>query len=393
MVTWERAIEIISKNIKPIEDHEPISINESYGRYSATPVKAQLSIPQFPMSLVDGFAVADKSGKWKIIGEVKIGQKHTLKLEPGECARIATGGIVPEGSFAVLKIEDVKLTNTDTEGEVIYDKEIPLGNEIVPAGSDIEKGQTLLTKGQKIGFREMTLLSAQGFPNVQVIRKPRVFLIVTGHEIKPPGTPIEWGETYDSTSTMIKALVQSLGSEVLEVIYVGEEVHQIRAALGQSLPIADLIVTTGGTSVGKADNVAKTVEMLGDVLFHGINVRPGKPMLFGLIEETPILGFPGFVTSSLVMAQILLPTVIAKLYGIPPLQPKTIRVELGQDIKGFKGWNRIIPGKLEDGKFFSTFKTSSALSSFAESQGYIHLKPDEEVAKKGEPRLFTYFLE
>ncbi|RMG20845.1 MAG: molybdopterin molybdenumtransferase MoeA [Methanobacteriota archaeon] len=392
MVKWEEAMQLISSHIRPIADEEPISINDAYGRIASRNVTATRQIPAFPMSLVDGFAVADDSGEWTIVGEVKIGKQHQIKLEEGQCARIATGGIVPEGTYAILKIEDVQLTQTETQGTVIYSKEIKKGNEFVPAGSDIPLGKTILKHGQRIGFKEITVLSAQGHPAVFVKRKPRIFLIITGHEIKPPGVELQHGETYDSTSAMLRALVTRLGAEILEVIYVGEDVDSIRAALGQSMPIADLIITTGGTSVGKADNVAKTIEMLGQIIFHGMNVRPGKPMLFGMIEGTPILGFPGFVTSSLVMAHLLLPKVIADLYGIPPIELKQTQVQLANDIKGYLGWNRIIPGKIIQGKFHSTFKTSAALSSFAESQGYIHLKPDEEIARKGETRLFTHFI-
>ncbi len=385
-------MDLISSHIRPIADEEPISINDAYGRISSREVTAIRQIPAFPMSLVDGFAVADDSGEWEIVGEITIGNPHQIKLQPGQCARIATGGIVPEGTYAILKIEDVKLTGTDIQGTVHYSGEIEEGQEFVKKGSDIPYGKTIIQKNDKIGFKEITILSAQGMSTVYVKRKPRIFLIITGHEIKPPGVELEFGETYDSTSAMIRALVTNLGADILEVIYVGEDVDSIRAAFGQSIPIADLIITTGGTSVGKADNVSKTIDLLGEIIFHGMDVRPGKPMLFGIVEETPVLGFPGFVTSSLVMAQLLLPKVISAIYGIPPFEPRQQQITLGHDIKGFPGWNRIVPGKIVDGKFYSTFKTSAALSSFAESEGYIHIQPDEELLAEGTKRLFTYFI-
>ncbi len=392
MVTWEEAIELIKKNILPITEEFPISINDAYGRVSSRDIYSPIDLPTFPMSLVDGFAVGDFSGKWKIIGEVKIGYSHDLEIDEGECVRVPTGGIVPKGAVAVLKIEDVKLTDSDTQGDVIYEGEIIDGQEIVPAGNDVQKGTLIVSKGQKIGFKEITFLSAVGIPTIYAFRKPRIFVIITGHEIKPPGTDLNYGETYDSTSTMLRSFISALGGEVLEVIYVGEDSSSIRGALGQCIPIADLIITTGGTSVGKSDNVAKTVKSLGDIIFHGMNVRPGKPMLFGMIDNTPILGFPGFVTSSLVMANLLLPIVLPKLMGLDAVSLQSKMVEIGEDIKGFPNWNRIVTGKVIDGKFYMTFKTSSAISSYVQSDGFIHIKPNEQIVPKGSLRKFTYFL-
>ncbi len=394
MVKWEDVPSLIRPYIHFVDEELPYSISDSYGLVASRNVVSERSIPEFPMSLVDGFALGspDGTGTWRIIGEVLIGHEHELSIGTGECVRIATGGIVPSGTYSVVKIEEVQIDGKDTDGVVVYNGELKKGSEFVEAGSDIPKGEEVLRKGQVIGFKEITLLSALGISSVWTYRKPRVFIIVTGHEIRPPGTRLGRGETYDSTSFMLRAFLERLGTTILDVIYVGEEESEIRAAFGQCLPLADMVITTGGTSVGKADNVAKVIESLGEVIFHGVDVRPGKPMLFGVIQQTPILGFPGFVTSSLVMANLLLPKVIPWLRGLEELSLKSIKVKMAENVKGFKGWNRIVTGYVKDGMFHVSFKTSAAISSFVESEGFIHIKPNEEMVLEGTEKEFWYFL-
>jgi molybdopterin molybdotransferase len=199
------------------------------------------------------------------------------------------------------------------------------------------------------------------------------------------------GQVYDSTSALLISLINSYGGVLAGLYRTGESEEEISDKISLSIQTSDIILTTGGTSVGKADNVVKTVKNLGKVIFHGINVRPGKPVLFGKIQKKPIIGFPGFVTSTAVIALLFFPIIFGKIFNIHVIDPETIMCKTNQKIKAFKGWHRIVPGFTENNVFSPTFKTSSAITSYSDSNGYVLLNPTDEDVPIDAEVIFTYY--
>ncbi|OLS21619.1 MAG: Molybdopterin molybdenumtransferase [Candidatus Heimdallarchaeota archaeon LC_3] len=394
---WTDVQKILNERISPLSRVEKIPIFEALHRISIVEIESELSLPQFNRSLVDGFAISNRTSekelKWKIIGETKIGfQSEFKKLKEKESVYVPTGGIIPHNCHSVVKIEDSLLFHENNNKFITILKLPNKNTHIELSGSDITVGQTLIEKNTFITPQIISLLSSVGINEITVNTKPRITVIVTGHEIIPPGEKLELGQVYDSTSALLISLIKTYGGLISNFHRTGESKEEIIEKIISSLNTSDLIVTTGGTSVGKADNVAKAVEDLGEVIFHGINIRPGKPVLFGKIKDIPLIGFPGFVTSTAVIANLFFPIIFQKLFNIKKINPKVLKVKNAKYLKAFTDWHRIIPGYLSDGVFYSTFKTSSAISSYADSEGYIILDPEDSDLPEGKDVIFIYYI-
>ena len=394
---WKAVPKILSENIPSIQEYEEISLIDSLYRISAKDIYSPIDVPSFDRSLVDGYALGRPSDQdpreWKVIGKTIIGKPPSIHdLKEGEAVYVPTGGIIPKNTYCVVKIEECIVHNKNDIQFVQYEKPLIEGSDIERKGADITKRSGVIKKNSLIKPQQIALLSAVGIKQVFVWKRPVVSIIITGHEIKLPGEALSLGEVYDSTSILLQSLVKMFGGEIRDVFHVGESETEIEDKIKKSTNV-DLIITTGGTSVGKADNVVRAVESLGNVIFHGINVRPGKPVLFGKIGKTPVIGFPGFVTSTSVIAHLFLPLIFTRLLHLPAPRITSMKIQSGNDVKPFPGWYRVVPGKIVNLVYKPTFKTSSAISSYAESTGYIMLTPDDKGIKKGELVEFYPYLE
>ncbi|MHA2338134.1 MAG: molybdopterin molybdotransferase MoeA [Candidatus Hodarchaeales archaeon] len=396
MVNWTDVQKILNQEIIPIREFENIPIFSSLNRISSSEVLSTISIPQFNRSLVDGYAISRSisasSNRWKIIGESKIGiQPEYGNLDLSQAIYTPTGSILPDGCIAVIKIED-SIIRIENNLKFVEIGDIPeRGTNVEYTGSDVALNNILVRKNDIIDPQKISLLSAAGIKEITVYKKPRFSIIVTGHEIISPGEPLNIGQVYDSTSALLISLINSFGGVVTGLYKTGESEEEIIKKISISIQASDIILTTGGTSVGKSDNVVKAVENLGEVIFHGINVRPGKPVLFGKIQKIPIIGFPGFVTSSAVIASLFFPIIFGKIFNLNKINQETILCKTTKRIKAFKGWYRIIPGFAENNVFSPTFKTSSAITSYSDSNGYVILNPTDEDVPINAEVLFTYY--
>ncbi len=375
--------------IRPIKDIDYIPSSEACKRISVDTLRTKYPLPEFDFSQVDGYALGSHRKEFNLIGEVKIGEQNTRTLKDNECQWVPTGAMIPKNTYAMVKVE-----NTEVKGHTVrLIKEVIEGQEIVRAGSDFKDGEIIVEEGSLISETKVALLSAFGFSSIRVFKKPRITIFVTGHEIKKVGQKKEITEVYDSISPLLSVYVQLLGGQVIDITYVDETVEDLRAKFATSLHSSDLIITIGGTSMGKQDNVKKTVELIGETIFHGISLRPGKPLYFGKIELTPVIGFPGFFGSSIIMANFVLPTLFKVLTGVSTTIPKIQSVELSNEIKSYQGFERLIPGTIRSGVFVPTFSTSSSIRSISEATGFVHVKQiDGSRIPKGGYLKFTEFL-
>jgi molybdopterin molybdotransferase len=300
---------------------EVVGLDRAGGRTLAETLAARRTQPPFAASAMDGYAVraADTDtvpARLDVVGYIAAGSRLDRAIGPGEAARIFTGAPVPAGADAILIQED---TTAPDERTVIANARVTAGTYVRPAGLDFSEGARLLAAGRRLGFREIALAAAMGYGEVTVRRPARVALIATGDELVPPGATPGESQIVASTTPGLAAYVASLGGEAHDLGIVADDPGAIVAAIDRAMAIpADVLVTIGGASVGAHDLVATSLGLRGlELDFWKIAMRPGKPLLYGRIGATRVLGLPGNPVSSLVCALLFLRPLMDALLGRP----------------------------------------------------------------------------
>lgn len=287
--------------VEPLEP-EVVPVTEAGGRVLAEDAKAAVDLPPFPSSAMDGFALRgdDTPGRLPVVARIAAGAPATATARPGEAMAIATGGLVPDGADAVVPIELV----VERDNEIEVRDPVASGSHVRPRGGDVRAGDVVIERGTRIGTAQLAALAAAGIGRVSVHRRPRVAILVTGSELRRPGEPLGPGQIYDSNGLLIAAAVASAGGEVEQLPAVADDEPAHRAALERGLT-ADVLVTSGGVSVGPHDLVRRILGELGvDEVFWGVAVKPGKPVAFGARGRTLVFGLPGNPVSSLVGCEL-----------------------------------------------------------------------------------------
>lgn len=291
---------------------EPVALGEAGGRILAEDAVATVDLPPFPSSAMDGFAVraADSPGRLVVVGSVAAGAPATAGLREGEAMGIATGGAVPTGADAVVRIEDVVL-----EGNTVEVPGVGEGTSVRPRGGDIRQGEVVIEKGTRLGAAHVAALAAAGVARVSVSRRPRVAVLATGSELRPPGELLGPGQIFDANGVLLATALSAAGAEVEVLPAVEDDPDAHRTALERGLD-ADVLVTTGGVSVGPHDLVRSILRSLGvEEVFWGVAVKPGKPLAFGVRGTTLVFGLPGNPVSSLVGCELFVRPAALALQG------------------------------------------------------------------------------
>lgn len=291
---------------------EPVALGEAGGRVLSEDAVATVDLPPFPSSAMDGFAVraADSPGRLVVVGSVAAGAPATAGLRAGEAMGIATGGAVPTGADAVVRIEDVVL-----EGNTVEIPGVGEGTSIRPRGGDIREGEVVVEKGTRLGPAHVAALAAAGVARVSVSRRPRVAVLATGSELRPPGELLGPGQIFDANGVLLATALSAAGAEVEVLPAVEDDPDAHRDALRHGLG-ADVLVTTGGVSVGPHDLVRSILRSLGvEEVFWGVAVKPGKPLAFGVRGATLVFGLPGNPVSSLVGCELFVRPAALALQG------------------------------------------------------------------------------
>ena len=298
LIMLEEAQERLSK-IKMKEETETVWVTEALGRVCAEHIYAVMDQPPFPRSPLDGYAVRsqDTAGaseanpvRLNVIEHICAGMYPKLKIGPGEAARIMTGAPIPEGADGVIMQER---TDEGSESVEIYQSVTAYGN-YCKKGEDTCRGALLMEKGTEIRSSHIGILSSQGIESIQVYSVPVAGIMATGDELVPVGTPLEPGKVYDSNGPLLTARIKELGMKPLLFGRGGDDTAQLAQEIRKRLTECDALITTGGVSVGVRDCMPYVAEVLGaDVLFHGINVKPGSPMLAMIVEDKPVFCLSG----------------------------------------------------------------------------------------------------
>lgn len=310
--TIEEALRLVLDRVRPLPAEE-VPLAAAARRFVRGEPRAAVDLPPFASSAMDGFAVraADTPGRLPVAGRVAAGRPSARALVPGEAMSIATGGVVPDGADAVVPIERV----VEKDDSIDVPDELSLGANVRPRGGDVRAGEAVVPSGTLLGAAQLGALAAAGVARVECSRRPRAAVVVTGTELRSPGEPLGPGEVYESNGTLLSAQLESAGAEV-ELISVVEDDEALHTAAIERGLEADVLVTSGGVSVGPHDLVRRVEAELGvDEIFWRVAVRPGKPVSFGVRGSTLVFGLPGNPVSSLVGFELFVRPALYALQG------------------------------------------------------------------------------
>jgi molybdopterin molybdotransferase len=309
---------------------EQVPLEEAAGRILAAAVASRVDLPPFPSSSMDGYAVraADVPGTLRVVGAVAAGRPETRALGGGEAIEISTGGVVPTGADTVVPIERI----VERAGEVEITEAVVSGDNIRRRGGDVLAGDTIVAGGESLTPARLAALAACGIESITSRRAPRVAIVVTGTELRPPGEVLGPGQIYESNGIMLAAALAQSGAVVERLGATEDNENALAEALERALE-ADVVVTSGGVSVGPHDLVRRVEARLGvEEIFWGVAMRPGKPLAFGVRGRTLVFGLPGNPVSSLVGALLFVRPALLALQGhpdpAPPFRPGTLAGEI-----------------------------------------------------------------
>jgi molybdopterin molybdotransferase len=311
-VSVEDALAQVLARVRPLPG-EPVPLEDAAWRVLAEDARAAVDLPRFPSSAMDGFALraADTPATLPVVARVAAGRPAPRALEAGEAMGIATGGVVPEGADAVVPVELV----TEEGDAVVVPDAVPPGANVRPLGGDVGAGDTVVPAGSTLSPSRIAALAAAGVSQPLCGARPRVAVVTTGTELRPPGEPLRDGEIYESNGVMLAAVLRSAGAGVGPRETVSDDPAAHRAALERGLE-SDVLVTSGGVSVGPHDLVRGTLAELGaEEVFWQVAMRPGKPISFATRGATLVFGLPGNPVSSLVGALLFVVPALRALQG------------------------------------------------------------------------------
>lgn len=370
-------------------DSEQLPLPEALGRVLASDIASPLAVPPFDNSAMDGYAVrlADLASGTPLImaGKAFAGQPYQGEWPAGHCVRIMTGAPVPPGTDAVVMQEE-----TQADGDrITFLAQPEPGQNIRRAGSDIGKGACVLLAGTRLTPREMPLLASLGVATVAVRRPLKVAIFSTGDELKPVGTPLAHGDIYDSNRYGVRAMLARLGCDCLDLGIIPDDPAQLRAAFIRADEEADVLITTGGVSVGEADFTKQLLDELGEIGFWKLAIKPGKPFAFGRLPRTWFFGLPGNPVSAMVTFDQLVQPALAKLAGQHFERPLQLQAIVAEPLKKSPGRLDFQRGILSQGpnglEVRSTGSQDSAVfSSLSRANCYIVLERERGCVAAGE---------
>jgi molybdopterin molybdotransferase len=330
LLTFDRAQALVLEHARPLPAEE-VAVAAAAGRVAAADVKALVDLPPFPSSAMDGFAVrsGDLPGALRVTGESAAGAPFQGTVGVGEAVAISTGGVVPEGSDAVLPIEYVVTNDNAIETAEVLD----VGANVRPRGGDVRGGEVVVARGTLLRAAHVAAAAAAGVASIPCARRPRVAVVATGSELVPPGRELGHGQVYEANGAMLAAALRAAGAEVLSVETAGDDEQVLRSALARGLG-ADALVTSGGVSVGEHDLVRAVERELGvEEIFWRIAMRPGKPLAFGVRDATLVFGLPGNPVSALVGCELFVKPALRALQGLAEPLPVFEPGRLSQSLR------------------------------------------------------------
>lgn len=391
---------------------EKVKVGEALGRIASADIFSALDVPPFDRATMDGYAVvasdtfyADENNPSILIirGYISAGEFSSHYVERGYCMGISTGASLPKGVNAVVKVENTSEYKEVVEGEEVkkvkvYKPVAPVEN-IMLAGSDIKRGEWIVRSGTTLTPRETGVLAACGINEVFVRKKSVVAIISTGNELIAPGEDLEPAKIYDVNAQTLGDSVRESGCSPLFLGIARDNLEELSVKIMESLEIgADVIITSGGTSAGVGDLLPKAIEELGEILVHGVDIKPGKPFIFGTLQGKPLFGLPGNPTSALITFSLFVAPLLRTLSGIPAdeegerLKNKRIKAKAAVRIFSDRGRNEyvlvnLVPVKEPGEESFLAYPIltgSGAITTLSKADGFIFMEKGKEITEEGE---------
>jgi len=381
-----QARQYIRQFLSPVQQTEMVAIKQAFGRILATPIISAMNVPGHNNSAMDGFAFrhAEAATPLNIAGTAFAGNPFTGSLPPGGCIKIMTGAVIPPDVDTVVMQE-----HTTTQGDVVtLTKVPPIGANIRLTGEDIAIGQTVLSRGHQIQPADMGLLASLGIAEIQVFRRLKVAFFSTGDELVSVGKPLQTGQIYDSNRYSLWGMLQALGADMHDLGNVADDPDALEKSLLQAAAEHDVVITSGGVSVGEADFMKQLLAKHGQVLFWKINMKPGRPLAYGKIGSSHYFGLPGNPVSTMVTFYQFVQEALKHLMGSSGTPTPAFKVECVTTIKKAPGRTEFQRGILfKDGADWKVKTTgeqgSGILSSMSQANCFIVLDEPSGTLEAG----------
>ncbi len=397
LLTVDDASQALLKSISRLTQTEEVPLLAALGRIVAAEITARADIPGFARSTVDGYAIRAKDsfgasqsipGLFTVIGGVRMGEVNTLTIGAGEAVEVPTGGMLPAGADSVVMVEHVERTGEILE---VYEGVSP-GENMVAPDEDLRQGETILPLGSRVRAQDIGALAACGITTVQVYRRLKVGLLSTGDEIVPIETdPLKPGQIRDVNSWALAANLNRLGCEVVLGGIMPDNFDQLVTAVQRLVDASDLVLISGGSSVGMRDHTIDVIEQLGSrrVIFHGVTIKPGKPTLAGVVDQVPVIGLPGHPASALVVYKVFVEPIIRYLQGEVEIHPRRIlRLPITRSLASPAGREEYVRVRIveQDDGFWAdpVLGKSGLVSTLLRGQALARIPLGSEGVKAGE---------
>lgn len=389
MITVSDAFSILEQNLPVLQEIE-LPLLQARKHILAKSLVSPINMPPFRQSAMDGFALCLHDALvYEIIGEIKAGDSHKVELIPGQAVKIFTGAAVPDSAQAVIQIEKVVANGTQLLLDVLV---LPETN-VRPIGEQISAGDLALQKGTMLNAAAIGFLAGLGFTKVSVYKKPKVAIVVTGNELSKPGTTLEYGKVFESNGIMLQsALIDAFYDEVT-IYEVNDDFENTKSKLNEALTTNDVVLVSGGISVGDYDFVARALsELQVETLFYKVNQKPGKPLFAGKLNNKMVFALPGNPAACLTCFYVYVLPTLSIISGAEANYNQTVMLSLAHHYEVKNTRSQFLKASINNGEVsILTHQNSSMLTSFSVATGLAYVPDGQYELKKGD-KVAVYLL-
>jgi molybdopterin molybdotransferase len=389
MISVQEAFSILEHNLSALHEVE-YPLFQARKHILAKSLFSPINMPPFRQSAMDGYALCLHDALvYEIIGEIKAGDSHVVELLPGQAVNIFTGAAVPDSAQAVIQIEKAAANGT----QLLLDELVQPETNVRPIGEQISAGDLALEKGTLLNAAAIGFLAGLGFTKVSVYKKPRVGIVVTGNELSKPGTPLEFGKVYESNGIMLQSALMDAFYDAVTLYEVNDDFENTKNRLQEALTTNEVVLVSGGISVGDYDFVARALKELHvETLFYKVNQKPGKPLFAGKLNDKMVFALPGNPAACLTCFYVYVLPTLAILSGAEANYEQAVLFPLTDDFEVKNTRCQFLKANISNGEAqILTHQNSSMLNSFSVANGLIYVPHGHYELKKGE-KVKVYLL-
>ena len=382
MVSVQEAFAVLQNNLPALQQIEYPLVQARKHILSST-IFSPVNMPPFRQSAMDGYALCLFDGlDYEIIGEIKAGDSHLVDLLPGQALKIFTGAAVPDSAQAVIQIEKV----SEKDGRLFLQEQVNFGTNVRPVGEQISVGELALEKGTLLNAAAIGFLAGLGFTSAKVYKKPNIGIVITGSELMKPGEPLEYGKVYESNGIMLDSALKEAYFENVSLYEVNDDFENTKNKLAEALNANDVVLVSGGISVGDYDFVARALRGLEvETLFYKVNQKPGKPLFAGKLNNKIVFALPGNPAAALTCFYVYVLPTLSILSGKAANYNQSKMISIGHDYSVRNTRSQFLKASIVDDEAnVLSHQASSMLNSFAVSNGLVYVPDGTYELKKGD---------